>query len=81
MSAPAEAAVTTTEEEVPNGKGSYSDPYKKRDGTKMVKLNLSVPIEFVRELKEYTGKHLELGESTSSFVVKVVRKEIKGRKR
>jgi hypothetical protein len=54
-----------------NGKGSYTAPYTRKDGTKMVKWGLSVPVEFMQRFKRFAG-YLPLDVAANEWVMKTL---------
>ncbi len=61
----------TKEEVVTGGRGSRRDPYVRKDGERMVKWGMSVPIDFVQDFRAFSGT-LPLGTSGSEWVVKTL---------
>ena len=54
-----------------NGTGSYAAPYRRRDGTEMVKWGLSVPVSFAQRFRAFAGQ-LPLGVTASEWAVKTL---------
>lgn len=54
-----------------NGTGSFTSPRVRGDGIAMVKMGLSVPVDFAQRFKAFTGR-LPLGVNGSDWVVKTL---------
>ncbi len=53
------------------GKGTYTAPYKREDGSLRVKWGLSVPVQFVERFRRFVAQ-LPLGTTGSDWVVKAL---------
>lgn len=58
------------------GPGTFAEPYVKKDGTKMQKWALSVPLEFYHELRRFSST-LPLDYGLNTWVVEVLRREMR----